>query len=281
MARLLRRLRSVLIYGYGDIYEGVFSPYSYDEYVQGPHAQARMAALTHSVAQSCDEEAAEVTGWPIDRIHDVVQPSDQQNGLLDALGNAVVQASDTIKSHCPTAVAFTPTGRLDAMQERLTGMVQAVDIVEPPLMQFYDSLSDEQKARFNGMAPEPNRQAAPASRTAASPQADCGAATMAWPSDAIDHAIHPTDAQRLKLEALQSALAGAADTIKAACPSEVPGTPPGRLEAVGKRLHAMLQAVETVRPALADFYNALSDDQKARFNSMGKELFANTAENSQ
>ncbi len=36
----------------------------------------------------------------------------------------------------------------------------------------------------------------------------------------------------------------------------------------------MLQAVETVQPALADFYNSLSDDQKARFNAMGKQLFA-------
>jgi hypothetical protein len=62
--------------------------------------------------------------------------------------------------------------------------------------------------------------------------------------------------------------------IKAACPSEIPATPPSRLEAVGKRLQAMLQAVETVQPALADFYGALSDDQKARFNAMGQQLFA-------
>jgi LTXXQ motif family protein len=39
-------------------------------------------------------------------------------------------------------------------------------------------------------------------------------------------------------------------------------------------LGAMLQGVETMQPALADFYNSLSDDQKARFNSMGRQLFA-------
>jgi hypothetical protein len=37
---------------------------------------------------------------------------------------------------------------------------------------------------------------------------------------------------------------------------------------------AMLQGVETMQPPLADFYNSLSDDQKARFNSMGRQLFA-------
>jgi hypothetical protein len=62
--------------------------------------------------------------------------------------------------------------------------------------------------------------------------------------------------------------------IRAACSSEVPATPPGRLEAFGHRLQAMLQAVETIRPPLADFYAALNDDQTARFNTTGKQLFA-------
>ena len=87
--------------------------------------------------------------------------------------------------------------------------------------------------------------------------------------------MQPNDAQRAKLDALQSAAAQAADAIKAACPSgEPPHTPPGRLAAVGKRLQAMLQAVETVQPALQDFYNSLGDDQRARFNTMGRQLSA-------
>ena len=97
---------------------------------------------------------------------------------------------------------------------------------------------------------------------------------MAWPSDQIDRVVRPSDDQRGKLEALQSAAARASDTIKAACPSEVPATPPARLAAVGQHLKAMLQAVQTVRPALSDFYDSLSDDQKARFSGMGKQLFA-------
>ena len=62
-------------YGYDDIYAGIFSPYNYDEYVQGPNAPERMTALTQSVAQSCTDEAAEVTGWPIDQIQAAVQPN--------------------------------------------------------------------------------------------------------------------------------------------------------------------------------------------------------------
>jgi LTXXQ motif family protein len=273
------------VYGYGDIYEGIFSPYGYDEYVQGPQAPARMASLTQSMEQSCAQEAAEVTNWPIDQIQTAVQPNPDQSALLDDLGNAVVKASDVIQSHCPATVSFTPTGRLDDMQQRLQGMVQAVDIVGQPLSKFYDSLSDEQKARFNDIgasaAPQ-NGQAStapnPQASNAPNPQAQCGASVMAFPSDQINRAVQPNDTQQAKLQTLQAAMANAANTIKAACPTEMPSTPPARLEAAGKHLQAMLQAVDAIRPPLHDFYDSLSDDQKARFNTLGAQLFAQTQE---
>jgi hypothetical protein len=263
-------------YGYNDIYAGIFSPYDFGDYVQGPRAQSRMTALTQGMNQACGDEAAEVTSWPIDQIHQVVQPNDQQSALLDDLGNAVVKASDAIKSQCPTSVSFTPTGRLAEMQQRLQAMIQAVNIVEPPLAKFYDSLSDEQKARFNEMGAPGNGGGAPnqQSANAANPKAECGGNVIAWPSEKIDSVVRPTDAQRAKLEALQSAATQAADSIKAACPGEEPRTPPSRLAAVGKRLDAVLQAVQTIAPPLQDFYNSLSDDQKARFNTLGPQILA-------
>ena len=271
------------VYGYGDIYEGIFSPYVYDEYVQGPGAPARMAALTQSMAQSCGDEATEVTGWPINQISDAVQPNPQQSALLDDLGNAVVKAGDVIRSHCPTNVSFTPTGRLDTMQQRLQGLVQAVSLVSDPLSKFYDSLDDEQKARFNSIKPATDKTAAANApvTTATTPKSDCDASVMAWPTEQIDQAVQPNDAQRAKLDALKSAAANGADIIKAACPSETPSTPPARLAAAGKHLQAMLQAVDAIRPPLHDFYNSLSDNQKARFNTMGKQLFAQTQQTQQ
>jgi hypothetical protein len=261
-------------YGYGDIYSSIFWPYNYDEYVQGPGAPAQMATLTQSMANSCADEAAEVTGWPIDQIQAAVQPSPQQNALLDDLGNAVVKASDEIKSQCPTTVAFTPTDRLAQMQQRLQALVDAANTVSPPLTKFYDSLSDEQKARFNDMSPPQQAQAPQGQQTPPSLVSQCNATIMAWPSDQIDALVKPDDAQRAKLAALTSAASQAAGTIKAACPSEVPATPPSRLAAIGQHLQAMLQAVQAIQPPLADFYNSLSDDQKARFDAMGKQLFA-------
>ncbi len=262
------------LYGYGEIYEGIFSPYSYDEFVQGPDAQVRMTALTRSVAQSCDNEAAEVTDWPIDRIQDTVGPNAQQSALLDDLGNAIVKASEVIKSHCPTTVSFTPTGRLADMQQRLQGLVQAINIVEPPLAKFYHSLSDEQKARFNELGAASPRRHSQRPQASQNPQAECGKNVIAWPTGQINRVVQPNDAQRAKLDVLQSAATQAADMIQAACPSELSSTPPGRLDAEGKRLQAMLQAVQAIRPPLDDFYDTLSDEQKARFNALGLKLFA-------
>jgi len=56
--------------------------------------------------------------------------------------------------------------------------------------------------------------------------------------------------------------------LQAACPDDVPLTPLGRLEAMEKRLDAMLQAAALVQPGLDEFYAALSNEQKARFNTL-------------
>ena len=271
-------------YGWGDIYDAVFFPYSYDDYVQGPRAPERMARLRQGIVQSCNEEAGEVTGWPIDQIQAAVEPDQRQGQLLDDLGNAIVKASDEIRAHCQNDIAFTPTARLDQMHDRLGALVDGVNIVSPALSGFYDSLSDEQKARFNDIAPRTSRtarhgQAPPSDLTRLNIQDQCNAGMLAWPTDQIDRVVRPDDAQRAKLQSLQSAALQAADTIKAACPADVPPTPPARLAAVGQRLQAMLQGVGTMQPALADFYNSLSDDQKARFNSMGRQLSAQNAKN--
>ena len=55
--------------------------------------------------------------------------------------------------------------------------------------------------------------------------------------------------------------------VAAACPSELPLTPTGRLGVMEGRVNpTMLQAIATLRPALAKFYATLNDEQKARFN---------------
>jgi len=67
------------------------------------------------------------------------------------------------------------------------------------------------------------------------------------------------------------ALEEAVDALQAACPTTIALTPVGRLEVMQKRLEAMIEAANTVRPALEDFYAVLNNEQKAKFNRLGRE----------
>jgi hypothetical protein len=213
----------------------------------------------------CGNDTREVVNLPIDRIEAAVMPDEQQRVLLDALANASVQAAQAIKNACPTDVAFTPTGRLDAMERRVQGMVQAVNLIRPPLESFYNSLNDEQKARFNGLGRDEREPRNPQAPTQA-----CGpnAVIPTWPQAQIEKTVRPNEAQRALLDKLRDASAKAAEVLKAACPTETPATPPARLAAVAKRLDTLLSAVQMVHAALNDFYGSLTDEQKAQFNSI-------------
>jgi len=81
--------------------------------------------------------------------------------------------------------------------------------------------------------------------------------------------LEPTQEQRDALERLKAASAEAAGHLQASCPSVMPEAPIDRFDVVAKRLDALSTAVKTVRPALDAFYSSLSDEQKARFNTLG------------
>jgi len=81
----------------------------------------------------------------------------------------------------------------------------------------------------------------------------------------IEQEVRPTAEQRAPLDELRAAEAKAVEILKTACPTYIPPTPIGRLDAMTQWFDVTLQAVHTVRPALEKFYGALSDEQKARF----------------
>jgi hypothetical protein len=273
-------------YGYNDIYAGMFAPYGYDDLtgylpaspggIPAGTAQASPAALAANPApdqlsQMCGNDSRDIAGLPIDQIQQTIAPNDAQRAALDDLANASVKAAQDIKAACPTQVALTAPNRLAAMQARIEAMIGAVGTVQPALDKFYGLLNDEQKARLNALGQDQRRNAA-AQNTGGSIAQSCGATQSGvtdWPAAQIDSTLHPTDAQRASLTALQDASAKAADMLKTACQTDAAVTPPARLAAVGKRLDVMLQAVKTVRTPLDDFYGTLSDEQKAQFEAIG------------
>jgi hypothetical protein len=93
--------------------------------------------------------ASLVMTLPTDRIAQVIKPNDVQRGALDALNAATTKAADFLKENCRRAEPLKPSARVAAMEHRLKTMLEAINIVEPTLENFYGLLTDEQKARFN------------------------------------------------------------------------------------------------------------------------------------
>jgi hypothetical protein len=87
----------------------------------------------------------------------------------------------------------------------------------------------------------------------------------------IAQAVQPTGNQIQALDDLEIAADRASEVVKASCPIQVPLTPLDRLDAVERRLDAMIQAVQMVRAPLERFYSSLSAAQKARLTAMGEQ----------
>jgi hypothetical protein len=283
-------------YAYDDVYEGFFGPYAVGGpvyYAEGPTgggsyassgagsgtrtdagrrtaARTPAAAAGSTTAQICTGETTGLTDWPVERIAEAVNPDEAQRAALKELRDATARAVKVLQSACPDDLPSTPAGRMAAMRQRLDAMKEAVQIVRPALDTFYTSLSDEQKQRFNALEPQPDAAAAKAAKNELSQVcSNAVTKTNAAPTGRIKQALRLSDNQQAALDKLDAASVKAAEMLTANCPSDETLTPPGRLAAMEARLDAMLKALDVVQPALVDFYGALSDEQKARFNQLG------------
>jgi hypothetical protein len=120
----------------------------------GQNGQAANAAGAPSLAQLCGPQNA-VPVIAVDQIDSAVQPDAKQQTSLAALRDAAGKADDAILASCPKQAPLTPNGRLDAVKTRLQAMSSGVDLIKPPLQEFYASLSDAQKASFDALTQPP------------------------------------------------------------------------------------------------------------------------------
>lgn len=219
---------------------------------------------------ACGETGRGITAWPFDRIQSSLNLSADQQDLLDALRDAAVQAADALRDSCPQTAPRNPVERLQAMLERLEATLEALKIVRPALESFYDSLSADQRRRFEALGPKIT--SAQTQDRAGSDQANaCGGdkpGLANFPIAKIQEIVSPTDDQLDLLDALEDATFKALDIMKAACPEDPPGSPSERLAATQTRIEAMIEAAKAIQPALEDFYSALNDQQKAQFSRM-------------
>lgn len=215
---------------------------------------------------SCGSADLTSSGWPIAQIASTVDLTDAQRGTLDQLRTALSDAVSSIKSNCGNDADLAPVERLRAMQDSLWTVHDAAQLIRAPLAKFYDSLTDEQKHKF--AAPEsPQAGGRTMSRTEMARMCDLPASAEA-PMRQIEQGLRPTKAQRASLELLQKKSFEMGQFLMASCLKPVPATPAERLDAAADRLTAVIFAVSNVNIALNDFTSQLSDEQKARLNSL-------------
>ena len=230
----------------------------------GPAKKPDMAAI----AETCAGFAPGVSDLPIGKLEGIIDATNEQRNALEDLKAAVAQASGILKGACPSEAPLTPVARLDAMQHRLQAMEQANVVIKAPFVRLFGLLSEQQKRRLEAVAKpaaqQPEQQQPRRAKKMDVTQLCTGQACFTnVPTDQISNTLTLSPEQQQELEKLKAASAKASEELGASCPTSMPDTLDARLDAAQQRVAALIGAVDTVRPAVRDFYASLTDEQKA------------------
>ena len=238
------------------------------------------AGAATSDARACGTLTAQSVDDVMTQLAQTVRPKPSQQAAFKDLRSAVGRAADDLRSACPRDTALTPLARLAAMQQRLWAMQSAALLVRTPFAKLLVTLDEDQKARLDAVSPPAPERRANMRRhrrhaeaaAAAAPVQICfmqSRAAAARPSEQIAERVRPTEQQQAGLKTLAEASGNMTKLMLGSCPDKPPANALARLDAVLARLEAMLYAINVINPPLQNFYGSLTDEQKARFNSLG------------
>lgn len=259
-------------HGFGDVVAAILEPPE-----RGPasaSAQRRPATTTGSGAGSvnpdCDETRVR-TDWPKAEIEKTVELTDVQRGALDQLQTAINNAAKSVRAGaCQPIDTVNPSDRLEATVQRLWAVQNASIVIRGAAKNFYDSLTEEQKAKFR-LAPDKARADGrpgdnPMNRQGCAQQADMSERLMR----PIQQTVRPTPQQKASVEMLGRTAGGMNQYLMASCAQPTPEEPLARLDAATGRLTAINYAATSMEVALNQFSAALTDEQRKRFDTMGR-----------
>jgi hypothetical protein len=229
--------------------------------------EAMFAGGAPDASTICRQPGADLAKMISDRLAETVQASGDAAAALDVLHSKLTDSFGGIAATCRKVAPITAGERLKVLRERLAATRDAALAMRKALASFYETLSDEQKARLAPPA-APTRVSGPSAQASRDVELCHATQEDNWPSTTIEERVQPNSQQAASLEALHKAVANVATSLDAACPKEVEATPVARLDSATQRLDALLAATNPVVSALDDVDRELSDEQKARFNSI-------------
>jgi hypothetical protein len=229
------------------------------------------AGSTDNAEHICGEPTASRADAVTDELRRMLTLTDDQRGILTELRSALLKADEEITAACARGIPSSLPERLQAMQDRLWAMRVTTTSLRAALEKFYNALTDEQKRTLEAQQPPEgqSRSGAPAN---VPPGAMCYALAQRapqLPADQIARAVRPNNKdQQVGLRTLSELSGQMGQLMMASCPRTKPATAMARLDATLDRLDAMFFATVNMTGALNDFYQSLSDAQKARLDSL-------------
>jgi hypothetical protein len=208
-----------------------------------------------------------------------------QRDAHEALRSTVARASDALAATCPKDAPSALPTMLAALMRVADGLIAALDAIRPENEMLYNSLSDEQKAHLvaeTASARTPPRGLAAPDRTSrerrrAGPGAVSGqddncarwaSSLRQWPVREIEATISLSDPQHAALYDVAASTYRAADTLRRSCPRGDSLTPVAHLAGTRQQVDALREAIGDIRPALDQFVDTLSDEQRARLGQV-------------
>jgi LTXXQ motif family protein len=269
-------------YGYGTIVGAAFAASNADDpralrgrrvanQESNAASPARVADPSATADLCASGPAAGDANALIERIEQAIGPSASQREVLEQLRTALAQAIERIKAACP-AMPATLTNRLKTIQDRIWAMRDALLTIRLPFERFHDSLTNEQHWRLYRGVPDAREVGAKNADGRGQMCVEPAAGLADWPMRAIERAVRPSEQQRASLEALRQRSAAMAQLIVSSCPTYPLLGHMGRFAAATDRLDVMLFAVMTMSPALQDFHDSLSDQQKTGLDRVLRQI---------
>jgi hypothetical protein len=170
---------------------------------------------------------------------------------------------------------LAPLDRLKATVQEIWAVRDAGVYIRDPLKDFYDSLNAGQKAKFAWKAPRDHAQSSskPDNGAMAKQYEACAAPSQRASEHLlrqIDEEVHPSAAQDQAMQALRKTAGDMVKLLTAPCARAIAETPLARLDAANDQLANLSYAATSMEIALDGFYAQLGDDQKAKFDSLGR-----------
>jgi hypothetical protein len=270
-----RYAESVRVRGFDVIADALTSPGRGTEVAHSTTGAAVQSDSNGNAAEGCSEEQSSKIEWPASQIEQDNKLDDAQRAALAKLRTAVAQSVKALKAGCRDLHALPPLDRLKATVQELWAVRDAGIYIRTPLKAFYESLNDEQKKEFTWKQPDTQaKQTGKLDNGAMAKRYQACAAPSQEASERllrqIGQEVQPSKAQEESMQDLRKTAVDMAKLLTAPCAQPIPADPPARLGAANDQLSSLSYAATSMEIALNGLYAQLDDEQKAKFDSLGR-----------